>query len=188
MATSDTHICNVALGLIGVGRIADINGVTSVERDCRSIFTDALKEVLEGYHWTFARKISVLAQLTDAPLFGFSYAYQLPADCVKPKGLSDSKMNFKIVGDTLHCNLEADVILEYTALITDASKYSGTFVTALSHRLAAQLAMMVKKDKKLSQETWDLYYALLPTLEADDGRSDFTEIEQSNPYVDARSF
>lgn len=192
MAYSDTSICNIALGLIGVGRIADIEGTTAIERDCKSIYAFARQEVLGGYDWSFARKQALLSQLATSPTIdstrgGFDYAYALPSDCVRPLSLSDFKQSFEIVGNELHCNLDESVYLRYTADITDTSKFNAKFINALSHRLAAQLAMMIKKDKKLSQETWDLYYSLLPTLEADDSRSDNNGPEMSNPYVDSRS-
>lgn len=192
MAYSETSICNLALGLIGIGRIADIEGITAVERDCKSIFDHAREEVLGGYHWAFARRQAELALSAVAPVIdylhgGFDYAYQLPADCIAPKSLSNPETPFRNVDDQIYCNLDADVFLEYTADVADPAKFTPKFVNALAHRLAAQLGMMVKKDKKLSQETWDLYYALLPTLEADDSRSENSDIPMSNPYADSRS-
>lgn len=192
MTYSDTAICNIALGLIGVGRIADINGTSPVERDCRTIFSYAREEVLGGYHWSFARKQQRLSQLATPPEItsengGYDYAYALPTDCIAPVRLSDKSTPFEVSGDTLICNLETDVLLYYTADITDAAKFTAKFVNALAHRLAAQLAMMIKKDKKLSQEGWDLYYSLLPSLEGDDSMNDNMEVPVSNPYVDARS-
>jgi len=192
MSYSETSICNLALGLIGVGRIADIAGTTAVERDCNAIFDHAREEVLGGYHWGFARKQALLAQLATGPVItsdygGYDYAYALPADCIRPLSLSDATTQFSREGDEIHCNLSESVYLYYTADITDTAKFTAKFVNALAHRLAGQLALMVKKDKKMSQETWDLYYALLPQLEADDSRSDNNDIPTSNPYVDARN-
>lgn len=189
---SETSICNIALGLIGVGRIADIDGQTSIERDCKTIFSHAREEVLGGYHWGFARKQALLAQSGTAPIIdsnygGYEFAYILPTDTIAPKQLADPKTEFQRVGDTLHCDLEENVYLHYTADISNPALFTAKFVNCLAHRLGAQLAIMVKKDQKLSQETWDIYYALLPTLEADDARSDNNPIDMSNPYIDARN-
>jgi len=190
MSQSSTHICQLACALVGLNRIASITGTSAVERDCASIYPDAVKAVLEGYHWGFARKQIelTLAADEDQPLMGaYSYAYILPADCVRPIILNNASTKFKRYGDFLFCNLDDSVYLEYTRLVEDPNKFSPAFVTALAHRIAAFLALMVKKDKKMSQEMWDLYYGLLPTLEADDGRSDYQDLEQSNPYIDARA-
>ena len=192
MAYSETSICNLALGLIGIGRITDIEGTTAVERDCKSIFAHAREEVLGGYHWAFARKQAELARSAVNPVIdyahgGYDYAYPLPSDCISPKSLSNPETPFRHLDDDIYCNLDEGVFLEYTANVTDPAKFTSKFINALAHRLAAQLSMMVKKDKKLSQETWDLYYALLPTLEADDSRSENSDIPMSNPYVDSRS-
>jgi hypothetical protein len=185
--TSETSICNIALGLIGVGRIADINGSSAVERDCKAIFADARRDVLGSYHWRFARKQVKISQLQTAPLFGFSYSYQLPADCIDPISLADPTTEFRAMGDQLHCNLAEEVNLEYTADITDAAKFTSQFVTTLAHRLAAPLAMMVKKDQDLSLKMWDLCRLLQKEKEGSDSRSSNKPVATTSPYVEARS-
>lgn len=185
-ATSDTHVCNVALGLIGVGRIANIDGTTPVERDCKTIYADARDEVLAGYSWRFAGAEAILARVSVVPLDGFSFSYQLPSDSLNPIRLSNPQTNFKIVGDLLYCDLEEDVILEYTKRIEDASKFSAKFTTLLAHRLSAPLAMMVKKDRKLSEGMWNLYNNMVKAFEPQDAKADNTEVPEINSYVDAR--
>lgn len=187
MASSDTQICNIALGQIGVGRIADIEGTTQVERDCKAIYSDARDEVLSDYDWAFARKKVELARLSSDPPFGFDYAYALPSDCISPRNLYGRGTRFEIVGDQLHCDLETDCYLTYTARITNPVLFPSKFVTALSHRLAAYLSATVKKNHKMAMEWWDTYYALLPVLEASSaGKADDIEPPENNTYVDAR--
>lgn len=190
MATSDTKICNLALSQIGVGRIADIEGVTQVERDCKAVYDTARDEVLSDFDWAFARMRAELAQLNTPPAFGYTYAYQLPSDLLtlrSVKGLKEETVNFEIYGDQLHCDLEDDCFITYTRQITNPVLFSVKFVTALSYRLSAILANTVKKNQDMSMQWWDVYATFLPTLEArSEGRSEHPAVSQSNPFVEAR--
>lgn len=186
MASSETGICNLALGQIGVGRIADINGVSQVERDCSSIFGDARDEVIADFDWPFARKKVELAQLSEKPAFDYDYAYQLPSDYIQIRGVHGLNVKYEIVGSQLHCNLSSDCMISYSARITDPTKFSPKFITALTNRLAAYLSNTIKKSHKMSMQWWDLYYALLPSIESSDARGEDHSRISHNPYVDAR--
>ena len=186
MAISDTQSCNVALGQIGVGRIANIDGASQVERDCKSIYADARDEVLADFDWPFARKKAELSQIAVGPEFDFSYAYQLPADYLAARNLYGRETRYEIVGDQLHCDLEADCFLTYTGKITNPVLFTSKFVTALAARLSASLANSVKKTHSVSMDWWSTYYTLLPSLEADDARGEDVELSSSNPFVESR--
>ena len=187
MATSDTKICNVALGMAGISRISSIDGQTTVEKDCRAIYDDARNDVLAVHDWPFARHFQQLSQLSGSPLSGYSYAYQLPADCVRPIRLNGPKQTFEVIGDELHCDVSTDVVLRYTRMITDAAKFTAAFATLMQYRLAPTLAMMIKKDKKLSMDLMDVYLGMQGRLEIADSKGEFKEVDRSNPYLDARN-
>lgn len=187
MATSDTKICNVALGMAGISRIQSIDGQTTVEKDCRAIYDDARNDVLAVHDWPFARHFQELSQLSSTPLSGYSYAYQLPADNLRAIRLNDPKEHFEIIGDELHCNVASGVVLRYTRLVTDAAKFTAAFTTLMQHRLAPTLAMMIKKDKKLSMDLMDVYLGMQGRLEVADSKGEFREEDRSNPYLQARN-
>lgn len=185
MAFSETGICNLALGQIGVGRIANIDGLSQVERDCAAIFDSARDEVIADFDWPFARKKIELAQLTTAPAFDYSYAYALPYDYIQIRGLHGNH-KYEIVGDELHCDLSSDCMIVYSRRVKDPTNFSPKFVTALTHRLAAYLSNTIKKSHKMSLQWWDVYYATLPSFEAADARGEDHTQQSTNPYVDAR--
>ena len=188
MATSDTQICNLALGQIGVGRIADIKGVSQVERDCAAIYDDARDEVLGDFDWAFARAQRTLTRLADPPEFDYAYAYQLPEDCICVRNIKKVAWitpRYEIVGDKLYCNLEECKVV-YTKRITDPVKFPAKFVAALANRLSAVLANSVKKDAAMSLKWWDFYHQLLQRNEELANKGENTTDVPPNPYIEAR--
>lgn len=193
MPYSEVQVANLALALIGAGRIASLNDASREARDCKALLPLLRDEVLESYPWRFARGRAELAQLTAAPTFGWDYAYQLPADCVRPLALSDAATRFEVEGDQLLCDLAEDVFLHYTRRIENAAKFTPSFVSALSARMAADLAMTIPKDKSLAEKMWNLYQNRISGLQTIDNRSSNPPTEDelatagASPYVEARS-
>jgi hypothetical protein len=192
MAYSEVQVANMALALIGAGRIAALAEISPEARNVNAIFALHRDEVLEAYPWNFAQGIAELAQLAEAPIDGFAYAYQLPADCIRPGSLNPTTEPFKRFGDTLHCNLSESVFLTYTKRETNAAYFTPAFVAAFSARMAADLAIMLPKDKQLAATMWDLYRQRLPGLQYTDNAGDHPQTEEQlilsglSPYAEAR--
>lgn len=190
MAISETSICNIALGQIGAGRIADINGTQPVEKDCKVFFEQARRDVLATAHWRFARKFQALTMSANTPKSGYSFEYPLPSDHISPVKLVGD-YDFQVVGDAIHSNQEAtaeqELVLEYTAEITDPTKFTSKFVNLLVARLCGPLAMSVKKDPVLAKEKWDDYEDQVGTDQRDDMKTERHNPEPTNTYVDERN-
>ena len=186
MATSETHICNLALGQIGAGRIANIQGTTQVERDCAMVFNDARDAVLADFDWAFAREQARLARLLETPKFHYAYAFQLPSDFIELRRFSVPNVAHEIVGDRLYANID-DCKITYTRRVEDPVKFPAKFIEILTHRLSALLAASVKKDPALSQSWWTTYYGTIGVMEArtNGGEQQF-QIDE-NPYVTSRN-
>jgi hypothetical protein len=166
---SDVDICNMALSHIGsdaiVSSISPVDG--SVESGhCARFYPQARVELLEAHSWRFARKRETLAELATNPSDVWAYAYGLPSDMLVPLRVLSSfvlveagylaagaiatpselalinergSADFDIEGTTLFTN-EPEAVLLYRRDITDTSKFTGSFRTALSYLLASFLA------------------------------------------------
>lgn len=157
---SIVDICNLALSHLGnkasVVSISPADG--SVEANyCARFFPIARDEILEMGDWTFARTRTSLALLSTNPSTLWTYAYAKPADCLVPRRImtgnnefkeNDSK-DFDMEGDTILTD-RAEALLVYTRPITDPTKFSPGFVTALSYKLAAYLAGPVLRGESAS--------------------------------------
>jgi hypothetical protein len=164
---SDVDVCNT--GLSHLGARAQISSLSppdgSVEAGyCARFYPIARREMLEAFAWAFATTRVALAEVTN-PSTVWAYAYALPSDCIKslrvlPKttasamyGLIDLYDNLRpgdlitergsadfVVEDGVLLTNEFEAVLVYRRDITDASKFSPMFVSALGTLMASYLA------------------------------------------------
>lgn len=89
MATTKTHICNLALRHIGVSRrLTDVDtDGTANALACLDFYEDALQDVLRAHRWPFATKYALMFWLEDSPTSEWGYSYMYPADCLKIRRL-----------------------------------------------------------------------------------------------------
>ncbi len=153
-----TDIANLALTDIGANMISGFpaDGDDTNEASKVDAFWELLvDEVLAKINWDFAKKASILAEDADYDIEDakWDYAYSLPADCVKPRYLSDRDYNYEIRGLHLLCDLEdGDAILLYTARIEDTTKWDALFTMAFAKRLSAALCRPLKKKESRAKE------------------------------------
>lgn len=163
---SVVQICNMALSHIGsearVSSISPPDG--SVEAGhCATFYDMARSELIEPGTWRFARKRALLAEVTNES-DTWAYAYTLPSDCMRPLrvltpgtaltvfnqdtlGYSSNEeagADFDIEGDVLYTN-EPEAVLVYVRDVTDTTKFTPSFTSALSYLLASYLAGPILK-------------------------------------------
>jgi hypothetical protein len=80
---SVVDICNGALNQLGATTILSLTEDSKNARLCNSRFTQVRDAVFRSHPWNCLQKRQELAADTDAPAWGFSYAYTLPADCLR---------------------------------------------------------------------------------------------------------
>lgn len=160
---SVVQICNMALSHIGSDAI-----VTSIDPPdgsieaghCVRFYDLARTSMLEAGHWSFGRKRVELAEVTNDSIV-WSYAYALPADCLRPQivlrlaadnvfqletfTLSELKSaDYEVEGQVLRTN-EPEAVLLYTIDITDTTRFTPSFTSALAFMLASYLAGPIVK-------------------------------------------
>lgn len=158
---SEVQICNMALSHIGsearVSSISPPDG--SVEAGhCATFFDAARTEMLEPGNWNFSL---TRASLAPVEIVGsqWLFGYALPSDCMRALRIlrpgevvtvftqddvqyspdDNSTASFEIEGGVLYTN-EPEAVLVYVRDITDPSKFTPSFVSALSYLLASYLA------------------------------------------------
>lgn len=157
---SKLDICNMALGLLGCKQINDIDSPsTEEERACDLWWDTTRDQVLEDVDWRFARQRSTLSA-TTAPDFEYDYAYQLPNDYIKNRGLwdddngemitdnqTDTSYRYEIENRQLLTDLE-EVNLIYTARIENTGLFPTAFIECMILKLAANMAPKLTSDGK----------------------------------------
>ena len=164
---SVVQICNMALSHIGsdarVSAISPPDG--SVEAGhCATFYDLARTELLEPGNYRFSLARAALAEVTNES-DTWAYAYALPSDCLRPLrvlrptgGLTVFNLDdnyvahvddhdsapFDVEGQVLFSN-EPDAVLVFVRDVTDTTKFTASFTSALSFNLAGYLAGPIVK-------------------------------------------
>jgi hypothetical protein len=170
---SPVTISNLALAHIGatqqVSAIDPPDG-SVLAGYCARFYPIARREMLE-YPWRFARRRSTLVLAPDAPPPGWMFAYALPATCLAPKRIvspqpitvmpwlvdqedywlprfdTGAGAEFEVENNLVLTNVPEAVLL-HTVDVTDATKYTPAFVSALAQRLGGYLAGVAIKGRE----------------------------------------
>lgn len=198
---SVVQLCNMALSHIGsdarVSSISPPDG--SVEAGhCATFYDQARTELIEPGNWRFAVKRATLAQVTNDST-AWAYAYARPSDCLAPKRIlrpgssltvftqddphyspnDDDSAEFNVEGDVIYTN-EPDAVLLYARDITDTTKFTPSFTSALSYLLASYLAGPIIKGSegtKIGDAMRQRAMALAATAEAASANASSTSHE-----------
>lgn len=142
------ELSNLALSHLGsdanVASISPPDG--SVEAGyCARYYPIARKVLLTSFEWSFAIKRLALAEVDNASDV-WSFAYATPGDCLKPWAVlkagatRESDTADYAWEDGVIYTHEEDAVLRYTRDITDTTKFTAQFDSALSWLLASYLA------------------------------------------------
>ena len=153
---STVEICNGALNQLGATTILSLTEDSKNARLCNSRFTQVRDGVFRSHPWNCLQKRIELAQDTTAPAWGFSYAYTLPADCLRLLRILDYDSNYKVEGRKILSNTETMKIL-YVSRVTDPNEYDELLRETLSSSLAADIAFAVTSNNTTATNMYNLF-------------------------------
>ena len=185
MSYSQVGIINMGLGKMGEGSISAL----SVAGDTKSFVAAAIweyirDEVLQAHDWNFAKAEVELSQdATYVSLAKWDYRYAKPASCLRIRKVRDEYDNYveyEGMGDYLYSNWDnstgGSLYIEYTTVITDPTKYTASFVSALSCRLASEFSLKLSPGNQKLQDRMMNYYEV--------ALSNAIGVNQSRGYVE----
>jgi len=159
---SDVGVFNLALN--AVGEKANVSSPTENTRraeECRLWYELVRDQVIEAAPWSEATRhgrLALSSEQTDDtwavgdPSPGYSHAFALPADCLRPQYLKDFKP-FELTTESgvklLHCNTELPV-LRYTAAQKDVALWSNNLLMAIVYGLAGHIAQPLSGKRTLT--------------------------------------
>jgi len=191
MAT-EVSICAIALRRLGDSPITSLTDNTERARLCNSFYNEARDEVLRTHPWNFAITRQQLSQLTDTPLYQYSYQYSLPTDpfCLRVLEMEYSDYVFKIehlagTGRVLLTD-EGTAKILYIARVTDTAQFDPLFIDTLTAKLSVDLAYPVTGSVQLQQNMQKLYDAKLREARSVDGQEGFQDDLVSDTFTDFR--
>lgn len=186
--SSSIDICNLALAHIGdeasVSAISPPDGSIQASH-CARFYPIARDQLLEMHAWSFAVTRVTLAA-TGTPPDQWAYQYAFPANALKilkvlPEGVATDEESEDFELETLSDGTR--VILtnaelataRYIKQVTDTTKFTPLFVSALSWSLASMLCGPITKDlakKEGAYKTFLVEFGRAAASDANSGRHD----------------
>lgn len=174
--SSETAVANLAMQHLGERRILDIGSTTDkAANELRIAFPIVRLTLLREHRFQFSEDVVALQQLTDAPLTRFSYAYQLPADCVRAIAVNDDReetqADFEIASEGRLMTNETTVELRYIKDVPSVTRWDSLFVEAMSYKLAMKTCKSITGNDSLMESLTRAFEGLaLPNAKAADAR------------------
>src|SRR5688572_17149968 len=133
MATSDTEICNIALGHLGEAPITSLDEDSKAAWACNLHYALTRDELLRAHRWNFAKDRVQLPELVEKPVFGWKHQFLLPADCLRVLEFNDQEIGnwiteeYEIEGRRLLTDSDQARVV-YIKKVTDVSLFDPLFV------------------------------------------------------------
>jgi len=110
---------------------------------CNTVYDDLLRELLQDHPWNFATKRTNLAADGTAPDWGYDYRYTLPSDCVRVLSIDTTAQQpqWSVENGYILTDEVAPLYISYISDDVTENQFPPLFVTALSLRIAVELAM-----------------------------------------------
>ena len=173
---SVVDICNTALNQLGASTILTLTEDSKNARLCNARYTQVRDAVFRSHPWNCLQKRVQLAADSDAPAWGFTKQYTLPADCLRVLTILDYDADYKIEGRKILTDNSTMKIL-YISRIEDPNEYDELLRETLSAALAADIAYAVTSSNPTASNMYNLFQDKLK-----DARFvDSTEGQNMNP-------
>ena len=153
---SVVEICNGSLNQLGATTILSLTEDSKNARLCNQRYSQVRDAVFRSHPWNCLQKRVELAADTDAPAWGFSFAYTLPADCLRLLRILDYDSNYKVEGRKILSNTSSMKIL-YIGRITDPNEYDESLRETLSAALGADIAFAVTSNNQTATNMYNLF-------------------------------
>ena len=153
---SVVDICNGALNQLGATTILSLTEDSKNARLCNSRYTQVRDALFRTHPWNCLQKRIQIAADSTAPAWGFSYAYTLPADCLRLLKILDYDSNYKVEGRKILSNTSSMKIL-YVGRVTDPNEYDELLRETLSSSLGADIAFGVTSNNQTATNMYNLF-------------------------------
>lgn len=206
---SSVKIANMALANIGAKSTIESFNESSTEALICSLWYDhSRKEALEAYDWSFARKRIALAKHGDEPPAEWAFRYQYPSDCVKARRIPhegllyvDRNESYLYTPNTVPFIVELSedgdnksiltdmggAKLVYTKDVTNVMLYSAAFVTALSYKLAHNIAFSLTGKMSIKEVMLGIFAQEVRAAAAQDFNEGMDRPREDASWIKARS-
>jgi len=182
-------ICNGALNQLGATTILSLSEDSKNARLCNSRYTQVRDALFRSHPWNCLQKRVQIAADATAPAWGFTYAYTLPADCLRLLKILDYDSNYKVEGRKILSNTSSMKIL-YVARVIDPNEYDELLRETLSASLGADIAFGVTSNNQTASNMYNLFKEKLRDarfVDSTEGQNIDSDLGMSD-VIDASTF
>jgi hypothetical protein len=188
---SVTSICNLALQKLGVNdNIIDLSAAVVAKQraaiECDTAYHPMRRAVLRENRWNFNSTRAILAPSATAPVFGYNYAYPLPADYMRVYECVTSRMPWKVERKSILTDYGSSLQVIYGADIEDPTEFDALFVDLLALRIAIQISPRLSQSKTTKDELIQEYKDLRSIAFQVDSMEGYGEEIEEDDWVLAR--
>lgn len=175
--TALTEIFNAAFTALGEEGVTDALTDTSHKATiARARWPFTLDAVLRSHPWNCASELAVLAPLSTAPAWKYSFQYTLPTDpwCLRILEVDQlDSCDWQVFGRKIFTNQGTSISIRYVKRITDYNEVDGALMDSLVDALASELAFAQigsPEIAKLRQETFNAKNSWARTIDGQEGK------------------
>jgi hypothetical protein len=190
MAVSNVSIANLALQLLGAGRITSLTEDHKNARAVNSCFEFLRDRELRAHAWNFAIKRATLAPSSVEPEFDYDYAFPLPTDSLRLLPKAEHNLDWIIENvDDKSCIVTNDgdtLEIRYIAKITDPTKFDMLFVYALAAKIAEHCCEELTQSNTKQQKATQFYKDTIAEARKINAFEQTVPEEPEDPWLAAR--
>lgn len=150
MGTTQLNVYNRVASLLAQPVMSVVNPDPSNEfsRALNRTWSEVVNGCLERTEFDFAKSRAALSRVLPAPIFGWSYYYQKPADCVRMVRLSQTGLPFDKLGPESWQEEEGKYatnteVLYIEYVTANAINYPGRWSTSFAEFVACEQAKLI---------------------------------------------
>lgn len=170
---STIQIINSALARLAANPIISLTDGSKEQITAVNLFEISRKAVLRDHPWNFAIKEAEAPRLADQTPFDFTYAYQLPADCVRLLSVRDAG-DYKVQGRKILTNADR-CLITYVSDVQDTELFDPSFTDLMAQRLAADMAYPIVQSQVTADSMFTIYERKLQKARFVDASEDVQE-------------
>lgn len=174
MATG-VSICSNALLMLGAQTINDFQDQLNLDRAklCANLYPFQRDSILRAHPWNCCIKRIVLAPLAEAPAFGYSSAFELPADCLRvlEVGSAGMQIDYLVEGRTIQADTMA-LELRYVFRNETEATWDTHLVDLMTAAMAAVLAYPITQSTSERDSREAKLAQIIKQARAVDGQED----------------
>ena len=180
---SDIDISSNALQMIGADSISSFTDPGAGAAVASALFETLLAALLTRTYWRFAIKKQTLNQLSQTPLNGYKYAYQIPTDSLKIERIYP-RIGYQVFEDKIYTDASTiDIDYTYRVPTTALPAY---FVLAFTYMLASEFALSVTDDVAKNKTYAGKFFESLAEAYAADAQQHPQIPIVDSPFTDVR--